>query len=134
MIIDTSALVSIMRKESDAQIYVSAIEGNARRIIAAPSYLEFCMVILGDRQGVVLDKIDEFLKAMSIVKIAFTPEMGEVAAAAFLQYGKGRGHPAQLNFGDCISYAVSKVEMMPLLFKGDDFRLTDVECALPASG
>ncbi len=134
MIIDTSALVSILRREVDAQIYVSVIEQSSRRILSAPTHLELCMVALGDRQKDTIENIDRFLTEMSVVRISFTPEMADVAVMAFLKYGKGRGHPAQLNFGDCISYATSKVEAMPLLFKGDDFRLTDVECALPVAG
>ena len=60
----------------------------------------------------------------------FGPEAAAVAVQAFLSCGKGCGHPAQLNFGDCISYAMSKTEAMPLLFKGDDFGHTDVERVL----
>jgi ribonuclease VapC len=76
-----------------------------------------------------LDRLDQFLRTASIEIVPFTADHAAVARQTFLRYGKGR-HPAALNFGDCIAYATARLEAMPLLFKGDDFRLTDIEAAV----
>lgn len=87
------------------------------------------MVLAGGWQDEILDRLDDFLRTASIETIPFTADHAAVARHAFLRYGKGR-HPAALNFGDCIAYATARLEAMPLLFKGDDFRLTDIEAAV----
>ena len=87
------------------------------------------MVLAGGRQDGILDRLDRFLHTASIETIPFTADHAIVARQAFLRYGKGR-HPAALNFGDCIAYATARLEAMPLLFKADDFRLTDIEAAV----
>lgn len=76
-----------------------------------------------------MDRLDQFLRTASIETVPFTADRAAVARQTFLRYGKGR-HPAALNFGDCIAYATARLEAMPLLFKGDDFRLTDIEAAV----
>ncbi|MBC8037928.1 MAG: type II toxin-antitoxin system VapC family toxin [Rhizobiales bacterium] len=73
--------------------------------------------------------IDHLIASTGISVVPFDGAAAQAAAGAFIRYGKGR-HPASLNFGDCISYALSKTEMLPLLFKGEDFRQTDVKAAL----
>jgi ribonuclease VapC len=128
VIVDSSALVAIIRGESDFDIYVDALEKSALNKIAAPTYLELCMVTVGGRSQEAKLIVDEIMQRFRISIIDFTAEMAEVALDAFLKYGKGCGHRAQLNFGDCISFATARVEAMPLLFKGDDFRHTDIEC------
>lgn len=75
-----------------------------------------------------VNRLDALIGVLKIDPVPFTADHTAVARSAFLRYGKGR-HPAGLNFGDCISYATAKLEAMPLLFKGDDFRLTDIEAA-----
>lgn len=129
MIIDSSALVAILRREPDHHRFVQAIADAGRRLIAAPTLLETSMVLAGGWQDEILDRLDAFLRAASIETIAFTAEHAAVARQAFLRYGKGR-HRAALNFGDCIAYATARLEAMPLLFKGGDFRLTDIEAAV----
>ncbi len=88
------------------------------------------MVLSRHKNSDALVKLNDLIKEMDIGILPFGADAAYAAVQAFSHYGKGRGHKAQLNFGDCISYAVSKVEAMPLLFKGGDFRLTDVECAI----
>jgi len=88
------------------------------------------MVLLGNKSPKGQGEIDATLDELDIKIIAFTPQMAAVATAAFLKYGKGQGHPAQLNFGDCMAYAAAKIDSVPLLFKEDDFRKTDVESAI----
>ncbi|TPL02363.1 MULTISPECIES: type II toxin-antitoxin system VapC family toxin [unclassified Mesorhizobium] len=129
MIIDSSALVAILRAEPGHDRFVRAIADATRRLIAAPTLLETSMVLAGGWQDEILEPFDAFLRTASIETIAFTADHAAVARHAFLRYGKGR-HPAALNFGDCIAYATARLEAMPLLFKGDDFRLTDIEPAI----
>ncbi|MBN9220472.1 MAG: type II toxin-antitoxin system VapC family toxin [Mesorhizobium sp.] len=129
MIIDSSALVAILRAEPGHERFALAIAQARRRLIAAPTFLETTMVLAGGWQDEILDRLDDFLRTASIETIPFTADHAAVARHAFLRYGKGR-HPAALNFGDCIAYATARLEAMPLLFKGDDFRLTDIEAAV----
>ena len=130
MIIDSSAIVAIMRGEPDAQVYVDAIVRAKTIYIPAPILLELCMVLLNTKVPDGLNRVNQTLRELGVVSIPFTPQMAELAVAAFLRFGKGRGHKAQLNFADCMSYATAKVEAMPLLFKGEDFNHTDVVRAL----
>ena len=130
MVIDSSVLLSILLRENDSDELMSSLLGARRRVIAAPTYLESCIASTfraGVRSN---DQIRKLVRSTKIDIIDFPTEAAHVAVEAFLKYGKGQGHKAQLNFGDCISYAMSKTEMMPLLFKGEDFTLTDVDCAI----
>ncbi|TPK72463.1 type II toxin-antitoxin system VapC family toxin [Mesorhizobium sp. B2-4-15] len=129
MIVDSSALVAVLRAEPGHDQFVRAIANAGRRLIAAPTLLETTMVLVGGWQDEIADRLDAFLSAASIDTIPFTADHAAVARQAFLRYGKGR-HPAALNFGDCIAYAAARLEVMPLLFKGNDFRLTDIEPAI----
>ena len=129
MIIDSSVLVAVLRLEPGYERFVQVIAQARRRLLAAPTFLETTMVLAGRREDEVLDRLDRFLRTASIETIPFTADHAAVARQAFLRYGKGR-HPAALNFGDCIAYATARLEAMPLLFKGDDFRLTDIEAAV----
>lgn len=130
MIIDSSAMIAILRQEPDAARFAEQMSFAAVRILAAPTYIETCIVYCGRKGPESRSRVDAFIQASGIEIKPFTGASATIAVQAYLTYGKGRGHPAQLNFGDCISYAASKVEAMPLLFKGNDFRLTDVEVAL----
>jgi ribonuclease VapC len=130
MILDSSALVAIFRLEAEAASFTKLILEAELVRIAAPTYLETQMVLLGKKASARPERLADFLEASSISVMPLTHEMASVAISAFMKYGKGRGHAAQLNFGDCISYAMIKTELMPLLFKGDDFRYTDVEAAV----
>ncbi len=130
MIVDSSALIAILKRESEAPAIIDALVSADQKLIAAPTYLETCMVAIGTRNSDTRIDVEQLLTRFAIRRVEFPVEAAEVAVQAFIQYGKGRKHKAQLNFGDCISYAMSKVEAMPLLFKGDDFRHTDVECAI----
>ncbi|MEP6564852.1 MAG: type II toxin-antitoxin system VapC family toxin [Mesorhizobium sp.] len=129
MIVDSSAIVAILRAEPDRDLYLSAIDGAKQCKIPAPTLLETTMVLAGIHRADMMEKLDAFLRTAAIETIAFTADHAAVAHQAFLRYGKGR-HPAALNFGDCIAYATARLEAMPLLFKGDDFRLTDIEAAV----
>lgn len=126
MIIDTSALVAILRDEPDAGRYALAIEQAADRRISAATYVEVGAVIDGARDPVASRRVDELLQVAGIVIEPVTEEQARRAREAYRDFGKGSGHPARLNFGDCFSYALATSTGDALLFKGDDFALTDV--------
>ncbi len=128
MIVDTSVIVAILLREPEADSFIDFIGINSNCKIAAPTLVETSMVLAGRYGPAILEKLDAYLSGASIETIAFTADHAAIARHAFLRFGKGR-HPAGLNYGDCISYAVAKLEAMPLLFKGTDFGLTDIERA-----
>jgi ribonuclease VapC len=129
VIVDSSALVAILRNEPERERFVEAIAAAPSRSMAAPNLLETSMVLAGRQEDAILERLDAFLHEAGIRVLPFTAEHAAAARYAFLRYGKGR-HKAGLNFGDCIAYATAKLEAEPLLFKGADFGLTDVETAI----
>ena len=129
MIIDTSVLVAILRDEPDAARYALAIEQAADRRISAATYVEIGAVIDGARDPVASRRVDELLQVAGIVIEPVTVEQARRAREAYRDFGKGSGHPARLNFGDCFAYALAKATARPLLYKGNDFALTDVAIA-----
>ena len=130
MVIDTSALVAVLRTEPDAAAFAHAIaEAHVRRLSVA-SYVEAGAVIDGSRDPIASRRLDELLHAAHVRIEPVTVEQGELARAAYRDFGKGSGHPAALNYGDCFAYALARALDEPLLFKGDDFARTDVASAL----
>ncbi|MDE2446913.1 MAG: type II toxin-antitoxin system VapC family toxin, partial [Alphaproteobacteria bacterium] len=117
-------------QEDDARIFAELLAETAHLKIAAPTILETTIAAVSRRGPDAAGHIRSFVRDAEIKVMPFGEVEYEIAIDAFLRYGKGRGNRAQLNFGDCMSYAVSKIEGLPLLFKGDDFRLTDVDCAI----
>lgn len=130
MIIDTSAVIAILLDEPDARRFAEAVEGADLRHISAATYLEIGMVIDGRRNPALSRRLDEFLAEAGVVIEPVTPEQARIAREAYRDFGKGSGHPARLNFGDCFSYALAKDKTEPLLYKGDDFAHTDVRRAI----
>lgn len=129
MIIDTSALVAILRDEPDAPTFAEAIARATARRISAVGYVEVGAVIDGARDPVASRRVDELLATASIVVEPVTPEQARIARAAYRDFGKGSGHPAGLDHGDCFAYALAIATGEPLLFEGTDFRHTDVVAA-----
>lgn len=129
MIVDSSALLAILRAEPEAFRYANMIENVAIRRISAANFLETAIVIDGSRDPVASRRFDELIHAAQIVIEPVTKEQAVIARAAYRDFGKGSGHPAQLNFGDCFAYALAKATGEPLLFKGNDFRHTDIAAA-----
>ena len=128
IIIDTSALVSLRQREPDAQALRERIAKERRRAVPATSYVEFVLIRrLGTDR---VDWLSEFVRDFEVELSPITAAVAEIAADAAERYGRGSGHPARLNFGDCLSYAVAKHLGAPLLYKGGDFHLTDIESAL----
>lgn len=129
MMLDTSALVAVIRDEPERRAFLAAMLAADELFIAAPTLLELGMVVDGARDPVVSRKLDDLLAQLHVQTIAFDDQQSRIARAAFRDYGKGSGHPARLNFGDCIAYAAARATAQPLLFKGDGFVHTDVVSA-----
>jgi len=129
MILDTSALIAILRNEPDAALYAQMIEAAPCRRLSAASFLETAAVVDGSRDPIVSRRFDDLIREAEIVIEPVTEAQARIARDAYRDFGKGSGHPAGLNFGDCFSYALAKALGEPLLFKGDDFARTDVAIA-----
>ena len=130
MIIDASALVAIIRNEDGSDRLVEAVLRSSPIRLSSAGYLETAIVVDALRQPLLSRKLDDFIAEAEIVIEPFTEGQAKLAREAYRDFGKGSGHPAGLNFGDCITYALAKDKREPLLFKGDDFKVTDVESAL----
>jgi ribonuclease VapC len=127
MIVDTSAVVAILRAEPDAPDFAQAIDSASIKRISAVSYVEIAAVIEG-KDGTNGRRFDDFFRVSRITIEPVTVRQAEIARQAYRDFGKGR-HKAGLNFGDCFAYALAKEMDEPLLFKGKDFRHTDAESA-----
>ena len=130
MILDTSAIIAILRDEPEAARFAKAIEDAAHRRISAVNYVEAAAVIDGSRDPVASRRFDDLLHEARVIVEPVTEAQALVAREAYRDFGKGSGHPAKLNFGDCFAYALAKAMAEPILFKGGDFLLTDVTPAL----
>lgn len=125
MVIDTSALLAILFDEPERRSFNEAIEAAESRALSTATFVEVSMVLESRFGAEGLRDLDLFLERAGIKLVAVDSEQAHVARRAFSQFGKGR-HRAGLNYGDCFSYALATVLGEPLLFKGDDFPLTDV--------
>lgn len=130
MIVDTSAIIAIARHEEDAASYADALETASSRRMSAANYLEAAVVVDGSRNPVLSRRFDELVKTAKIAVEPVTEVHARIARNAYRDFGKGSGHPAKLNFGDCFAYALASDTGEPLLFKGDDFSHTDIASAL----
>ena len=129
MILDTSALVAVLFGEPEADLYTQLIHDADRCLISAGSFLELSIVIERQTGPEVERQCDTFFRRAGIMVDPFTVEQAHLARQAFHDFGKGR-HPAGLNFGDCFAYALAKLTGEPLLFKGEDFKKTDIVSAV----
>jgi ribonuclease VapC len=129
VIIDTSAMLAILRDEAAAQTCAEAIERAGVRRMSAGSFLEAAIVIDANGDPVASRRLDELLGVASIVIEPVSVEQARIGRAAYRDFGRGSGHPAQLNFGDCFAYALAKVTAEPILFIGLDFGQTDLTSA-----
>jgi ribonuclease VapC len=128
VILDTSPIVAILRAEQDAAEFAEAIQSAATRRTSAVSYMEAAIVIDSGGDPIASRRFDDFFRASHISIEAVTPRQAEIARQAYRDFGKGH-HKAGLNFGDCFAYALAKEMDEPLLFKGLDFKQTDVDVA-----
>ena len=130
MIVDTSALIAILRDEPDAALFARALEQAAPGRLSAASYLEAALVVDSSRSPILSRRFDDLVREAGLVVEPVTYEQARIARQAYRDYGRGSGHPARLNFGDCFAYALARERGETLLFKGEDFRHTDIEPAL----
>ncbi len=129
MIVDSSAVLAIILDEPDARRYEMAMAAAGNRRIGSPNWVEVALVIEGRADAMLRDRFDAFANKLELTVAPFLPAHASEAREAWVRFGRGR-HPAKLNFGDCMAYGFARVEAEPLLFKGGDFALTDIEPAL----
>ncbi|WP_298805863.1 type II toxin-antitoxin system VapC family toxin [uncultured Pseudokineococcus sp.] len=134
MIVDTSAVVAVLRGEEDAHRHLAAMEGADRLRMSAATLVELTIVVDTRRDPVLSRRLDELLDVLGVEVEPFDAEQAVLARRAYRDYGKGSGHAAGLNLGDCFTYALAAVSGEALLFKGDDFAATDLSAALDGRG
>jgi ribonuclease VapC len=129
MIVDTSAIMAILRGEPERDQFTRAVGAQRPTRISAASYFEAGIQIDKKEDPVRGHLLDSFIVRSRMEIVPVSVEQAKTARQAYRDYGKGSGHRAQLNFGDCFSYALAKELDEPLLFKGDDFVHTDIRDA-----
>lgn len=130
MIVDSSALVAILKQEPDSKALLDAILAEPLCAMSTASFLETAIVIDSKRDPVASRGLDDFLRDTVIELVPVDEKQARIAREAYRDFGKGSGHKAQLNFGDCFAYALAKAMNEPLLYKGTDFSQTDVRTAV----
>ena len=125
MIVDASAVIAILRDEPEAESFARAMQAADTLKMSTATALEVYLVERAERA----DRVAAFLSATGVELVPFDGIHLNAAREALTRFGRGSRHPARLNYGDCMSYALAKVTGEPLLFKGDDFTHTDVEAA-----
>lgn len=130
MIVDTSAIVAILKGEDDAARYAQAIAAADQRRISAASYLECGIVVDAQGDPIVSRGLDDLLREAEVAIEPVTERQARLARQAYADFGKGSGHPAALNFGDCLTYALALDLREPLLWKGEAFGHTGIRPAL----
>ena len=130
IVVDSSAIIAILLREADRDTYARAIVAADRNVMSTFTYFE-ATVALCARKGdpVAAIAIDRFLTSQAFELAPYDRDQAELSRTAYQRFGKGF-HPAALNLGDCVSYALAKSLDAPLLFKGDDFAKTDVRRAV----
>jgi ribonuclease VapC len=129
IVLDTSALVAILTDEPERRAFNEAIERAVTRMMSAATLLEAKMVLFARYGAAGANALDAFVLRGGIRIEPVTAAQAELAFEAFRRFGRGTGHAAKLNYGDCFSYALAREKAAPLLFKGGDFGHTDVEPA-----
>jgi len=129
IVLDSSAVLSVVLEEADSTRIQEVMEGADLLVTSAVTRVEMANVAIGRIGDGAVDLISTFLTGLDCQIIPVDETQANAAIDAFRRFGKGR-HPARLNFGDCFSYALAKVQDAPLLFKGDDFPHTDIRSAL----
>ena len=133
MFIDASAIIAVLADEPEADAVTAKIEAAKSALSVSPVVILEAVANLARIKSIGVKEAHKHLEAffddLGVDTIAITPEMGKAAVAAFAIYGKGRGHKAQLNLGDCFAYACATCLRVPLLFVGDDFTHTDIKRA-----
>lgn len=126
MVIDTSAVIAVLTDEPERRRFVEAIERAEVRFMSTASYVETAIVIESRHGAEGARDLDRLIGRAEVELMALDVRQANLATEAFRRFGKGR-HAAGLNYGDCFSYALAMALDEPLLFKGNDFSLTDVD-------
>jgi len=116
VIVDSSALIAVLRGEADANRYVDALAAARGARMSAPTYMETAAVVDGSRDPVLSRRLEELISTADIESVH--PRAGRIAREAYRDFGRGSGHPARLNLGDCFPHALARSTGQPLLFKG----------------
>ena len=130
MIVDTSAIIAILTQEPDFTPFVARLSVSRVNRVSAATYLECSIVIDGRRNPLLSGRLDELLATHAITIEPVTATQATLARAAYRDFGRASGHPANLNLGDCFAYALAKDLGEPLLYRGPDFAQTDIRSAL----
>jgi len=128
LIVDTSALISVVREELGYERLIRAIEGATEVGIGTPTLTEAAIVLVSKFGPAGRSILSRFLEENQVIAVPFDDRHWKIASEAFVRYGKGR-HSAALNYGDCMTYATARVADAPLLFVGNDFTQTDIDAA-----
>ena len=128
MIVDSSVAVAILLREPGYEPLLQRIEEEAEPAIGTPTLAETGLVLTGRLGSAALSLLARFVQESGLVVVPFVEEHSSTAVDAFRRFGKGR-HPAGLNFGDCLTYAIARLADEPLLCLGDDFAKTDIALA-----
>ena len=129
VIVDSSVLVAIFKREADARILVERLQRFRRRLISAPNFVEAAIVCEEWGKPAPAREFNLLVESLELEIVPASATQAEIARDAHRRFGKGRGQPPVLNFGDCFAYALAKETGAPLLFKGDDFAQTDLRPA-----
>lgn len=121
MIVDSSAMVAMLRKEPEARAMFAALTDEGSASLSAANYLEAGIVVDAKRDPVLSSRLDALLKRLRVEIVPVTEVQARLARQAYRDFGRGSGHPAKLNFGDCFAYALAIERGEPLLYKGEDF-------------
>ena len=135
--VDASAIVAILTREGDADELANALDAARSPITSPVAVFEATLGVCRKRHASVAEAhedVSDFLRTAGVRTVPITEDEADAALDAFSRYGKGRGHPAQLNMGDCFAYATAKTHRTALLFKGEDFDKTDIRSAMEARG
>ena len=127
MVIDSSAIFAVLLDEVNAADIARAIEASSQRLLSAANLLEASIVIESRKGEAGGRELDLLIYRAAIEIVAVDQDQAELARIAWRRFGKGR-HPVGLNYGDCFAYALAKTRQLPLLFQGDDFTGTDIDC------
>ena len=130
MIVDSSVVVAILTVEPEAEEFSDKIIAAKVCRMSVANFFEAAIVLDSKRSGAISRKLDDLVREAKIQLTAVDEAQARIAREAYRDFGKGSGHKAQLNFGDCFAYALAKTLNEPLLFKGNDFSHTDVRPAL----
>ena len=129
MIVDTSAIIAIVKQETEWEVLAEKLDKTDGPLISAATFVELSVVVERFKNPALNRRLDEIIEYFEIEIEPFTATQAKIARLAYRDYGKGSGHPANLNFGDCFTYALARDKREPVLYKGDDFVHTDLRSA-----